>query len=140
MSSGYGQMRMKNQPITMGIGVTSAKMSKKSETLPGETVRAIVEKRKAESPKPEITIPVIVVLCIEEKNERSHNGERGARTDNSVRETFHDNIQRATITRLATNPGEHLEQNEDKQCSTSGGFCAVLWRVIHRFSTEVSCQ
>jgi hypothetical protein len=107
-------MRMKNQPTTMGVGVTSARMSKKSEIFPGEIVRAMVEKRKADSPKPEITIPVIVVLCIEEKNERSYNNERGAGTDNSIWETFHDNIQRATITRLATNPGEELEQNENK--------------------------
>lgn len=62
--SGYGQGRIKNQPSAMGVGVPSARVSKKPEVFPGKNVRAIVEKRKADSPNPEMTIPVIVDLYI----------------------------------------------------------------------------
>ena len=63
--SGYGQIRIRNQPSTIGIGVPSAKTSKKSEVLSGNIVRAIVEKTNADNPRPEITLPVAVDLWIQ---------------------------------------------------------------------------
>lgn len=53
---------MKNQPSTIGVAVPTAKVSKKSEVFPGKIVCAIVEKRNADNPKPEMTIPVTVAL------------------------------------------------------------------------------
>lgn len=44
------------------MAVPTARVSKKSEVFPGKIVCAIVEKRKADNPKPEITVPVTVVL------------------------------------------------------------------------------
>ena len=62
--SGYGQGRIKSQPSTIGKAVPSARVSKKPEVLPGKIVCAIVEKTKADNPKPETMIPVTVVLYI----------------------------------------------------------------------------
>ena len=61
---------MKNQPTTIEAGVTRARVSRKPEVSPRKIVRASVEKRKADNPKPEITIPVAVVLCVEQRDER----------------------------------------------------------------------
>ena len=60
--SGYGQGRMRNQPSIIGVAVPIARVSKKSEVFPGKIVCAIAEKRKADNPKPETTIPVTVAL------------------------------------------------------------------------------
>ena len=65
--SGYGQMRINNQPSIIGDGVPSARMNRKSEVFPGKIVRAIIEKRKADNPSPEITTPVTEVLYIKER-------------------------------------------------------------------------
>ena len=64
--SGYGQGRIKNQPRTIGEAVPSARVSKKPEVLPGKIVCAIVEKMKADNPKPETIIPITVVRYIQE--------------------------------------------------------------------------
>ena len=60
--SGYGQGRIKNQPRIIGAAVPSARVSKKPEVSPGKIVYAIVEKTKADNPKPAMIIPVAVVL------------------------------------------------------------------------------
>ena len=60
--SEYGEGRIRNQPSAIGIGVPSARVSKKLEVFPGKIVCAIVEKRKADNPNPATTTPVMVVL------------------------------------------------------------------------------
>ena len=55
--------RMKKKPRIMGSAVPTASMSRKSDVLPGKSVCAIVEKRNAERPKPEMTIPFAVARC-----------------------------------------------------------------------------
>lgn len=62
---------MRNQPSIIGMAVPTARVSKKSEVFPGKIVCAIVEKTKADSPKPEITVPVTVVLYIQGLGEHS---------------------------------------------------------------------
>jgi hypothetical protein len=52
------------------VAVPTARVSKKSEVFPGKIVCAIVEKRKADNPKPDIMIPVTVVLYIQQQGER----------------------------------------------------------------------
>jgi len=69
--SGYGQGRINNQPSTIGTAVPTARVSKKSEVFPGKMVWAIVEKRKADNPKPEMTAPVTVVLYIQDRGGNS---------------------------------------------------------------------
>lgn len=106
--SGYGQVRMKNQPSIIEAGVPRARVSKKPEVFPRKIVRAMVENRKADNPKPEITIAVTVVLCKRGVSRGNRCGS-GVGTDDLIGETFHDNIQRGTIARLATDPREELE-------------------------------
>lgn len=59
---GSGIGRMKNHPKIMGSEVPIAKTRRKSEVFPGKTECAIVENKKAESPKPDNTRPVKLVL------------------------------------------------------------------------------
>jgi len=66
---------MRNQPSIIGVAVPTARVSKKSEVFPGKIVCAIVEKRKADNPKPEITVPVTVVLYFRELGEDSQHYE-----------------------------------------------------------------
>jgi len=47
----------------MGSGVVRTRESNNANVSPGKKVRAMVEKKKAESPKPEMTKPVVVVCC-----------------------------------------------------------------------------
>ena len=60
---GSGIGRMKNHPKIIGNEVPIAKTRRKSEVFPGKTECAIVENKKAESPKPDNTNPVKLVLC-----------------------------------------------------------------------------
>ena len=69
MRSGYGQGRMKNQPSTIGVAVPTARVSRKLEIFPGKKMCAIVEKRKAENAKPEMTNPKTVVIYTQEQGE-----------------------------------------------------------------------
>ena len=57
-------------------------------------VWAIVEKRKADSPKPEMTAPVTVVLYIQDRGENSQRHGSRIRTYDHVRETVRNSIQR----------------------------------------------
>ena len=50
----------KKNPRIIGREVPKASMSRNSEVFPGKSVCAMVEKRKADRPKPEITIPFAV--------------------------------------------------------------------------------
>lgn len=50
---------MKKKPTIMGIDVPRARRRRKDEVSPGKTVCAIVEKKNADSPKPDITSPVV---------------------------------------------------------------------------------
>jgi len=54
---------MNNHPKTIGSEVPIARTRRKSEVLPGKTECAIVENKKADSPKPDNTNPVELVLC-----------------------------------------------------------------------------
>lgn len=54
--------RINNHPKIIGIEVPIAKTRRKSEVFPGKTVCAIVENKKADSPKPDNTNPVKLVL------------------------------------------------------------------------------
>ena len=97
---------MRNQPRIIGVAVPIARVSKKSEVFPGKIVCAIAEKRKADSPKPEITIPVTVALYIHEHGE---NGRRyGFRdgTDDLIREALRNGVQRRAITCIAADPSD----------------------------------
>ena len=47
----------------MGSEVARTRMSNNADVSPGKKVRAMVEKKKAESPKPEMTKPVVVACC-----------------------------------------------------------------------------
>ena len=106
---GYGQGRIKNQPSTIGTAVPTARVSKKSEVFPGKMTCAIVEKRKADNPKPETTVPVTVALYTQDRGENSqHRGSR-IRTHDHVRETFRNGIQRRGKTCIAADPGEQPE-------------------------------
>jgi hypothetical protein len=60
---GRGIGRTKNHPKIIGSEVPIAKTRRKSEVFPGKTERAIAEKKKADSPKPDNTNPVKLVLC-----------------------------------------------------------------------------
>lgn len=97
---------MRNQPIIIGVAVPIARVSKKSEVFPGNIVCAIAEKRKADNPKPETTIPVTVVLYIQEQGEnRQRYGSRD-RTDNLIREALRDGVQRRAITCITACPSD----------------------------------
>jgi hypothetical protein len=73
-------------------------VSKKPEVLPGNIVRAIVEKTKADNPNPETMIPVAVVLYIQEGGEYSRRYRSKAGTYDLVWETLCNGIQRCRIT------------------------------------------
>ena len=59
---GRGIGRTKNHPKIIGSEVPIAKTRRKSEVFPGKAERAIAEKKKADSPKPDNTNPVKLVL------------------------------------------------------------------------------
>ena len=104
--SGYGQGRIKNQPSIIGMAVPTARVSKKSEVFPGKIVCASVEKRKADNPKPEMTIPVTVVLYMQERGENNQRRGSRIRTHDHVWETFRNGIQRRRVTCIAADPRE----------------------------------
>lgn len=62
-ASGRGTGWIINHPMIIGTDVPIASINKRSEVLPGKSPCAIVEKRNAESPKPEYTSPMVVVRC-----------------------------------------------------------------------------
>jgi hypothetical protein len=49
----------------MGKEVPSARMRRKEDVSPWNIVCDKVEKKKADKPKPDSTIPVVVALCFE---------------------------------------------------------------------------
>ncbi|KAI0285122.1 hypothetical protein BGY98DRAFT_947311 [Russula aff. rugulosa BPL654] len=53
--AGKGNNPHKEEPKIIGIAVPSASTSKKSDVLPGKSVCEMDEKKKAESPKPDMT-------------------------------------------------------------------------------------
>jgi hypothetical protein len=53
---------MNSHPKIIGSEVPIAKTRRKSEVFPGKTECAMVENRKADSPKPDNTSPIKVVL------------------------------------------------------------------------------
>lgn len=129
---------MRNQPSTIGVAVPTARVSKKSEVFPGKIVCAIVEKRNADNPKPEMTIPVTVVLYVVHKN-----GQRlwfRIVTDDFVWEALRDGVQRGGITCIAADPREQPKQDEYKQCSACNRFRVMFRRIIHPLYPKVSSQ
>ena len=54
-------------PKIMGKEVPTARSSSKEEVSPEKNRRAIAEKKKAESPNPDMTIPVVVALCYQKR-------------------------------------------------------------------------
>ena len=69
---GRGIGRTKNHPKIIGSEVPTAKTRRKSEVFPGKTECAIVENKKADSPKPDNTNPVKLVLYT--RRSRSRHG------------------------------------------------------------------
>jgi hypothetical protein len=59
---GRGIGRTKTHPKIIGNDVPMAKTRRKSEVFPGNTACAIVENKKADSPKPDNTNAVMLVL------------------------------------------------------------------------------
>lgn len=55
--------RTKKKPSIMGSDVPTARTSRNSDVFPGNMTCAMVENRKAESPKPDMTSPVVVARC-----------------------------------------------------------------------------
>ena len=51
---------MKKNPMIMGTAVPNEIRSRNEDTFPGKKTRERVENRKAERPKPDMTIPVVV--------------------------------------------------------------------------------
>jgi hypothetical protein len=56
---GRGIIRTKKNPKIIGIAVPSASTSRKSDVLPGKSACEMDEKKKAESPKPDMTTPTV---------------------------------------------------------------------------------
>jgi hypothetical protein len=54
---------MRKNPMIIGSEVPTARRSRKEEVFPAKSEREMEEKRNAESPKPEITSPVVIPLC-----------------------------------------------------------------------------
>ena len=61
---GSGIVRTRKNPIIIGKDVPRAKSSRKEDVLPRNMVCEMVEKKNADRPKPDMTIPVVVALCI----------------------------------------------------------------------------
>ena len=57
---GRGTGLTMNRPISIGVAVPMARVSSKADVFPGKSVCASREKKKAESPKPDMTRPVVV--------------------------------------------------------------------------------
>ena len=55
---------MNDHPKIIGSAVPIANTRRKSEVFPGKNACAIVENKKADSPKPDNTSPVKLVLCV----------------------------------------------------------------------------
>ena len=51
------------KPKTMGIEVPRARSNSKEDVFPGKRMCDSVEKKNADRPKPEITMPVVVARC-----------------------------------------------------------------------------
>lgn len=51
---------MASSPISIGVAVPMARVSRRADTSPGKMVFESREKKKAESPKPDITRAVVV--------------------------------------------------------------------------------
>ena len=62
--AGSGIGRTRKNPIIIGNEVPKANTSRKEEVFPRNMVWDMVEKKKADRPKPDRTIPVVVALCI----------------------------------------------------------------------------
>ena len=58
--------RTRKKPGMKGREVPMARISRNDEVSPGKTACAIVENRKADSPNPDITNPVVVARYIPE--------------------------------------------------------------------------
>ena len=91
------------------MAVPTARVSKKPEVFPGKMACAIVEKMKADNPKPASIVPVTVVLCIQEYGEHNHHHRSRINTDNPAGKTFRDSIQRRDVPCTAADPGEKFE-------------------------------
>jgi hypothetical protein len=64
LDGGKGIGRTRKNPNIIGSAVPSERMSKKWDASPGKNIREIVEKRKAERPKPERTRPTVVARAL----------------------------------------------------------------------------
>ena len=51
---------MKKNPSIMGSDVPNASTRRKSDVLPGNSICEIVEKKNADNPNPDTTMPTIV--------------------------------------------------------------------------------
>lgn len=58
--------RTRNKPRIMGAAVPTARIKRNADVFPAKNERDIVEKRNAERPKPDMTIPVVIPLFKEE--------------------------------------------------------------------------
>jgi hypothetical protein len=70
--------------MIIGMDVPSAKTRKKDDVSPGKNRCAMLEKKKAERPKPEMTRPVVDALCIVIRDENARINE----TNRFIREGF----------------------------------------------------
>lgn len=70
---------------------------------------AIVEKMKADNPKPETIIPITVVRYIQERGERGRLCRYKAGTDDLVWEASRNCVERRKIACVTAHPGEQLE-------------------------------
>jgi len=71
---GGGIGRINSHPKIIGIEVPIAKTRRKSEVFPGKIVCATVENKKADSPKPDNTNPVKLVLYAQQSRSQHRCG------------------------------------------------------------------
>ena len=70
--------------MIIGMDVPRAKTRKKDDVSPGKNRCAMLEKKKADRPKPEMTRPVVDALCIVIRDEDARRNE----TNRFIRESF----------------------------------------------------
>ena len=64
--TGKGTVRMNRMPMSIGNEVPRARRRSIADVFPGKSECARVEKKTAERPKPDMTIPVVVARCSKE--------------------------------------------------------------------------
>jgi hypothetical protein len=108
---------MKKNPKIMGIAVPSPRTSKKSDVFPGKRMCEMEEKKKAESPKPDMTMATAIARWtgiryagVEYECDETHK---------VVRETFSGSVHGTGHSSMSSDTSDKATQDEEHQAHSA---------------------